>query len=210
MQPYQKAALAKKQQNEMPQNAVKGGIDMISQMAPLLSQYIPPLLALKGLSTLNSGIGSFIKAAGKSGQQPEQIVDFIRNKVTPAEENAQQEQPQQERATEQQNIIQRYAPSLYQEMKNMIDSGANPLQAATKLKNGAGIFANSIKQIENETKADWLSIVESIFGKGDMAQGEINKQPDPKEQMQQIQQSGQGQQALMQMLQKINQRMGQK
>jgi len=195
MQPYQEASEEARRRNLSPQNAIKSGLDLTAKMMPLLSQYVPPLLALKGLSKLNTGVGKFVAAATKSGQQPEQIVDFIRNKVSPAEANPQQEQPQQERATEQQNIIQRYAPSLYQEMKSMIDKGVNPLQAATKLKNSAGIFANSIKQIENETKADWLSIVESIFGKGDMAQ--------PQQQQAQPQQGGSDWNQIMQMAQQF-------
>jgi len=208
MQPYQKAAVGRKQQNEMPQNVVKGGFNVVSQMMPLLSQYVPPLLALKGLSTLNSGIGKFIGAAKKSGEQPEAIIDFIRHKVSPQQENQQidqgQELQQEESSPQQQNIIQRLAPSVYQEMVQLINKGMSPLKAAAKLKSGLGIFANSIKQIEDQTKTDWLSIVESIFGRGDMAQPQ---QQQPQEHQPQAQ-GGQGQQALMQMLQKINQRMG--
>ncbi len=195
MQPYQEASEEARRRNLNPQNAIKGGLDLTSKMMPLLSQYIPPLLALKGLSKLNTGVGKFVSAATRAGQQPEQIVDFIRNKVSPSEENIQQEQSQQERATEQQNIIQRYAPSLYQEIKSMIDKGVNPMQAATKLKNSYGVFANSIKQIENETKSDWLSIVESVFGKGDIAQ--------PQQGQPQSQQGGSDWGQIMQMAQQF-------
>ena len=199
MQPYQEASQEARRRNLSPQNAMNAGLDLTSKMMPLLSQYVPPLLALKGLSSLNSGMGKFISAATKAGQQPDQIVDFIRQKASPSNERTQSEEEEnpdnRPTSQDQQNIIQRLAPSVYQEMVQLINKGMNPMQAATKLKNGYGVFANSIKQIENETKADWLSIVESIFGKGNMAQ--------PSEQQGQTQQGGSDWGQIMQMAQQF-------
>jgi hypothetical protein len=73
-----------------------------------------------------------------------------------------------------------------------------------------------IQQIEKDYQTDWLELVESIFGKGDIAQQGMQGQqqqaaPQAQQQMgqpQQQMQGGSGNARLLQMLQGINQRLG--
>ena len=196
MQPYQKAALANKEHGEIANTAFQGGVNVISQMMPLLSQYVPPLLALKGLSKLNSGISSFIKAASNSGQQPEQIVDFIRNKVSPSQE----QKPQG-------NVIEQYSPELFQFLKSQIDSGRDVMQAGALAQN-ENRFASVIQKMSKDHKANWSSILQTVFG-GPANASQQEQNVGQEAAISQSQGPGPGQQALMQVLKKINQRMGQ-
>ncbi len=216
MIPYREAGRAVREEGERPIRALQSaaslglgavgltgasaaGATLMKRALPLLSKYIPQDLAIKGLSKLDPRFGKFIKNAMNDGHEFDEIKDFIEEKGTSDLEKM--EKPKEER-----NIIEKYAPSIYQEMKDLIGNGVSPLDAARKMKNRLGADSNSIKQMEKDYKTDWFNIVESVFGKGDMAQ-----QAPQEQQMQEPQQGqgGQGQQALMAILQKIQQSRGQ-
>lgn len=102
---------------------------------------------------------------------------------------------------EDRNIIEQESPELYQFILDQIREGHKPIQAgavATTHKK----FSNAIKKLMKTHKIPWSNIIESVFGAGDQA---LPKVAENSGQLQQ----GQGSQALMAMLQKINQRLGQ-
>lgn len=234
MQPYQAASEELIGRGERPRKALKqlgqlgisvaAGSSVINRVLPLLSKYIPPEIAEKGLNKINPNFGKFIKRSLMNGNNFEQVRDFIKNKVQPKEqlpematndEEAGFEQPKQQKKSlaqglqedldkqygkqpNQQNIIQQYSPELFQLLKSQVQAGSSPVKAATEAAQ-SGKFAQVIKQMQNDHKIGFGQIVQSIFG---------NEQAQPQQQGQQ--QPGKGQQALMQSMQQLTQLLGNK
>ncbi len=171
------------------------GAGIASKIAPFLSKYITPDLALKGISKLSPKVGDFLKRGMEAGLNVQDGLDFVKEQISNS-------------AVDQRNIIEQYDPELNTYLKNYVDKGMSPLEAGKKAIRHDR-FAKAIKQMEKDHKAPWTSIIESIFGRGDKAQ-QVTQQPIQQQQepQPQQQQPGQGQQALMAILQKIQQTRG--
>lgn len=210
MQPYQQASEELRRQGEAPIRAIGkaatlaagattafGGLSL-SKVLPFLNKYVPENLAVKGLDKIDPRFGKFIAKAQKAGASWDEISEFINQKA---------EESDQKQASEDRNVIEKYSPELHEFIQNEIKRGRSPLEAgaiATMGKKGTEKFKSIIEKIVKEHKAPWSSIIETVYGQGDKAQ-----QPSSDMQSQQIpQSSGNGNQALMQILSKINQRLG--
>lgn len=214
MQPYQEATEEISRQGELPlkiaKNAVSAGGAVASagggaylaggalnRVLPFLSKYIPPDLAMKGLNKIDPRYGSFIKKAMAAGKTFDEVKEFIGSKI---EEEGESNKP----AKQDRNIIEQYSPNLFQYLKDLIGKGSSPVQAAAKARKFLDKKDQDlISKMEKEHKTDWPSIVQSIFG------GQGTAQPQQPDQVNQGAQSGPGQQALMDILSKINQQLGQ-
>lgn len=211
MQPYQEASKEIQRQGQRPVNALKtaasigagyAGGALLGRVMPLLSKYVPEDLAIKGLNKIDPRFGKFINTAMSNGTPFEEVKSFIEEKAAEAE---QQEQPKEGR-----NIIQQYSDKLHEQLQNLIKKGMTPAQAVSLV----DIYPHHkqvIEKIEKEHKVPFHSLVQSIYGGGDQAlaqQGQQQQQPQQQPQQQSQQQSGQGQQALMAILQKIQQTRG--
>ena len=56
------------------------GQKLLGKIAPFLSEYIPAVTAIKGISKVNPKIGKFIKSAEKKGKTPDEIKEFMTEK----------------------------------------------------------------------------------------------------------------------------------
>lgn len=98
---------------------------------------------------------------------------------------------------EQRNILQQYSPELYQFLVGHIQQGRSPLEAGAIAQQDKK-FLPIIKRLEKDHKAPFSSILQAIFpAMGQQLQG----QSEPNQQ-------GQGQQALMQSMQQLQQLLG--
>jgi len=210
-----------------------GGGLAASKVLPFLSKYIPADLAIKGLTKIDPRFGIFINTALKKGKSFDEIKQFIQGEVekgqqqesetepnlSPSgfpikEKNQQQTNPKKQNAKDQRNIIEQYSPELHQMLSKHVTAGRSPTEAAALAANegkGQKSFKAIIKKIQEDHKTPFESIVESIYGGGQYG-GSVNP-PQQNQQPQQPQQQGQqqagsGQQALMSILQKIDQRLG--
>jgi len=180
-----------------------------SKIMPLLNKYVPVDLAIKGISKVSPKTGDFLKRGMSMGLTAESGLDFLKEQM----------ETKNEPIKENRNIIEQYAPELHQFISDEIKQGRTPIEAAamaTLDKTGRKSFKNIIKKLTQDHKTPWSQIVESIYGSGQTAQpSQSPQQPTPTQQMQpQGQQAplqaqpGQGQQALMSILQQINQKIG--
>lgn len=230
MNPYEKTSDEMKRQSEGPKKFAKGAlgigssiaaasfIPILSRAAPLLSQYIPENLAIKGLSKISPKFGKFIQNAMDEGYDFKEVKDFIGQQINQSNE------PNKDNS----NIIEREAPELHQFISEEIKKGRKPLEAGALAYNNKK-FTQAINKLKNSHKSNWADIIEMVYGKGDKAlpsqQNAVSEdamQPEgsqpirpPSAEAQaaqngnnQQQQPGQGQAALMQVLQKINQKLG--
>jgi hypothetical protein len=211
MQPYQQASeeivRQSKEPGELLKKAGKAAVGVaatapiLSKVAALLNPYVPKDLATKGLEKVNPTFGKFINGATQTGQSQDAILDFIKEKMqeTPEEKESSKKPPQQG------NIIRQYSDKLHAFIESKIKEGKLPM-AAGHIARGHKEFDSIIRKMEKDYKTDWPSILESIYGRGEKAQGQ--KQQTQQMQQPQQTQSGQGQQALMNILQKIQQSRG--
>ena len=214
MIPYQEAGQRIKEQGERParvlgsvasmglqaagiSGAASAGASLMKRALPFLSKYIPQELAIKGLNKLDPRFGKFIKNAMDEGHDFEEVKNFIEEKGT-------SELEEQEKSKEHRNIIEQYSPELFQSLKDQIQRGRTPLEAASHALHDPN-FSKIIKKIQTDHKTSFATILKNIFREeeaGLAQQGRQQAQP-------QQSQSGQGQQALLAILQKIQQSRGQ-
>lgn len=208
MNPYEATSQELLRQSEGPKRFLKGALSVggaigglsfaptLSRIAPLLSNYIPQELAIKGLNKIDPKLGQFANKALSSGFDFEEIKKFLGSQV----------EQSQKTEKESNNIIQKYSPELNEFILDRIKQGDTPLQAAARATvepQKGKAFNEIIKKMKKDYKMNWGDIIESIFGPSEQAKPNENIQQKLQENV------GPGQQALMSVLEKINQRLGQ-
>ena|SRR6187551_1241099 len=157
------------------------GAGAFTKVLPFLSEHIPLDMAIKGISKVSPKVGDFLRRGQESGLDLKEGLEFIKEKITGNKQNLPEEK----------NAIQMHSQKLFDLIEDMIDKGLSPMEAAAKISSDTNSLP-IIKQMEKEYKADWYSIVESIFGRSDSAK-RPQAQPQQQPQQQQMAQSqGQG------------------
>lgn len=180
--------------------ALATGGALASRIMPFLNKYIPVDLAIKGINKVSPRVGAFLKKGQEMGLDVEEGLNFIKEKIS----------PQQEPAKENRNIIQQYSPELHKFISDQVSGGRTPIEAAAIAQHDKR-FADVIKKLTKDHKTPWSSIIESIYGSGQNAQPNqsTNQQQQQTQQQPQQGQAGPGQTALMDILNRINKRLGQ-
>lgn len=169
-QPHQEASQEFQRQSTVPSRSLKTaaniglgvatGSTILNRALPFFSKFIPQNIALKGLSRVNPTMGKFISASEEQGFDPQEIYDFMENKLK--EGIGQQEETE---AKDERNLIQKYSPEIFQTLEYLIKQGLSPAQAALDIRQHEDSkVKNLISQMEKDYKQDWPSIVESVFG----------------------------------------------
>ena len=218
MQPYQKAEETLRTSGEYPINLAKniglsvvgggaakigamGTAFLIPKIASLINPLVPDKFSKKGLENLVSGFKTFINGAEKEGFDYNEIRDFIGDKIEKTKKVAQGNR----------NIIEQYSPELHQFLSEQIKNGRKPI-AAGAIAEKDKRFADIIKKIKKDHKLPWGHIIDTVYGLGTVPQPVSSQEPiqAPPMQTQQSngEQGGPGQNALMGILQQINQRRG--
>jgi hypothetical protein len=133
------------------------GVGLSSKVLPFLNEYIPTDLALKGISKVSPQLGNFLKKGMSVGLDIQEGLSFIKDNLMKGSE---------QKAPEQKNIIEQYDDQLHSFMKDLISKGRSPLEAGALAKI-SGKFDKSILKMEKENKANFSSIIESVYGKED-------------------------------------------
>lgn len=216
MEPYQRSAESIRSGEESYVSLLKNvgltaigtagatlGSAAISRLIPavgaLINNYVPENLSKAGLSKIDPRFGKFIQGAIDEGYSYEDVRKFLGEKI-------EKSQP----AKENKNIIEQYSPELHRFILEEIQKGRKPMEAGALAQNDKK-FSSVIKKLSGDHKTNWSDILQSVYGRGEMAQsGSIQEQSKAalQQEQQQPQQTGQGQQALMGILQRINQRLG--
>jgi hypothetical protein len=209
MQPYQEASEATRRSGEGVTKLAKyagagvasaAGGKLASVLAgrvgALLSPYISEGMFSKGLEKIDPRFGKFIKGALEEGYDIEEIKDFIGEKVKKTQGVG---HPQ-----EKGNIVAQYSPELHQFILDQLQQGRSPVEAGALAQlesKGARGFKSVIDKITKDHKAPWSAILQTVYGQGqESPQSQASQGSHPAQQ-----QGGQGQQALMEVLQKLQQ-----
>ena len=209
-EPYHRASKALREGEEYPLHVLKNagltalgggagafGAKALGKVLPavgaLINQYVPENIAMAGLNKIDPRFGKFLQGAMAEGYSFDELRQFLGDKI----------QKTQEQAKPDKNIIEKESPELHQFLDQEIRKGRKPIEAAALAQNDKR-FSSIIQKLSKSHKTPWSQIIESIYGTGETAQQNQQQQPQQTQQ-----QPGQGQQALMAILQKINQRLGQ-
>jgi hypothetical protein len=177
------------------------GKNAILKVLPFLSEYIPEDLSLKGISKVVPKLGDFLKNGMNQGLSLKSGLDFLKKEISNMKEET-KEPEKKEQPKENRNIIEQYSPELHEFIKNEVTKGRPVIEAGALAQNNQK-YKNIIKKIEGDHKTNWSAILESIYGGG-----QYSRTVNPPQTQNNPQQAGQGQQALMAIMQKINQRLG--
>lgn len=161
-----------------------GGSQIAQKVLPFLSKFIPQNLMLKALHKIDPRISKFADNALKTGNDIEEVRDFIGNKLQAKPPKT----PKEEQTQDNRNIIEQYSPQLKQFIEDQIAQGRSPLEAGALAQNSSQ-FSQIIKKLSLDHKAPWSAILESIYGGAGQAQPQQNQQS---QQQQPQQQNGQG------------------
>lgn len=187
-----------------------------ARIIPFLNKMIPADLALKGLAKVSPKVADFLKRGQSMGLNIEEGLQYLRDGISSKEEQQQAQKPKDNRS-----IIEQYSPELHQFMSQAVSAGRTPIEAGAIAQHDKR-FTSIINKLSKDHKTPWSQIIDSVYGSGQYG-GAINPtQQGQQQQMQQPQQQAQaqqgapqpgqpgpGQQALMAILQKINQKLGQ-
>ncbi len=177
------------------------GAGIASKVAPFLSEYLPLDLAVKGINKVSPKLGEFLTRGKKLGLDLKEGLDFIK-------ENTGQKSTQKN-----QNIVEQYSPELNQYIKDHIQQGKSALEAGARA-HMKKEYKTIIEKMEKEHKTPWSAILQTAYGnqgEGQQQMAQSNAPTIAREQLggqSQSQQPGEGQQALMSILQKIQQMRG--
>lgn len=219
MQPYQKATEAIRSTEEYPVklakslglNAVGAGIaggatkagyqavnSLLPKIGALINQHVPEAISMKGLSKIDPRFSKFIQGALDEGYSYEDLRGFLGEKISKSET--------QSNPKDNKNVIQQYSPELHEFILGEIQQGRSPLEAGAlaSLDRKGKNFKKIISQIEKDYKAPFSAILETAYGGQSKAQPAAAQESSQKP----AGQSGQGQAALMAILQKIQQARG--
>lgn len=185
MNPSEKAAEEMRRQSQGPERFAKSAIgigaaagaapfaSLLARAAPLLSQYIPENLAIKGLSKISPKFGQFIENVMGKGYDFNEVRDFLGEQV---KESQAQSQP----AKTDKNIIEQYSPELHDFINQQIQSGRSPLEAGWFAEQDKK-FKSAIEKLKKDHKSPWSAILETVYGRGE-GQSKKSNTPSPQPQ----------------------------
>lgn len=163
MQPYQEAAEELRNQGEAPvkfaKNVAKGAASLAtkgalaSRVLPLLSQYVPENLMIRGLSKIDPRLGRFIQTAQKNGEDIGDIRNFMQEKFN----GEKSKQP------DRRSIIEQHSPELHQFIRDEMAKGRTLEQAGAIARQNSS-FSKVINRLEKEHRAPWSNILQNVFG----------------------------------------------
>jgi len=208
--------------------AASAGSKVASKILPFLNKYIPEDLAMKGINKISPQLGNFIKTGMKQGLSLSSGLEFLKENFMKQEEPKKEEAKPKEKQEKFGGAIRRYSEELMDFIEDYIARGRKPHEAGLMALQQKK-FEPIIKKMEKDYKAPFDKILESLFGTmqrpEEMQQGQqslANDVANPphsvppnhplaaqhQQPQQAPQQGGQGQQALMSILQKIQQARG--
>jgi hypothetical protein len=214
MEPYKKASEAIRSGEEFPLQLLKnagltalgGGIasygskalnKLIPSIGAMINQFVPDNMAIAGLKKIDSRFGKFIEGAMSEGYTFDEVRQFLGDKINDTVKN---------QAKQEKNIIEQYSPELFQFIQDQIGRGRSPIEAGA-IAQSNNKFLPAIKKMEKDNKANWSSILESVFGTAQQPRQQMS--PDMQSQQMQSQQQSPAMQTLVQLLQKSQAMRGQ-
>jgi phytoene dehydrogenase-like protein len=182
-----------------------------SKIMPFLSSYIPASLAMKGIKKVAPQLGEALSKGMDQGLNLEEGFEYLRDAFS-------------SKSKDKKSNLQKYAPEVYEKMKEMVQQGENPRRALMRMLADKK-HQEKLMRMQKDLGMDMYDIAEQAFRKespqGQSAQDQNMQQGSPQQTpsqqpmqqqaqqpMQNNQQQGQGAQKLLSILQQLKQARG--
>lgn len=176
------------------------GLGLGAKILPFINEFIPTDLAVKGISKVSPQAGDLLRKGMSQGLDVKDGLQFLKESFA--------KQGEAKKTQENRSIIEQYSPELNQFIQGEIQKGRTPMEAGALAQLQKG-FKKVISQMTKDHNIPFSAILQTAFGEPGMAQGQPQQAQQPQGQPAQGQQQpGQGQQALMAILQKLQQSRG--
>ena len=182
--------------------AIGGGVG--AKILPFLSEYIPMDLAVKGISKVSPKIGDFLKRGMSQGLDIKEGLNFVKDSITKPQEAKQAPAVETPKETPF-DLLGKYSPKLAEYFRSQLQKGEKPGIVRLLAQQD---FPNEVKQIEKDHKRSFKEVINDLFEGKAPIQPSQAQPSQPEQQPQAAQGVGPGQQKLMDMLQKLNQKLG--
>ncbi len=165
MRPDEMANAAEIERDERFRSNLKRGVGTAASIAggsaaarimPLLSEYVPVDLAIKGLSKVSPKVADFLKRGQSAGLDVKEGMNYVKEMMKPGED-------QKSAAQNKKNLIEMHSPELHQFIEQEMKKGQTHLQAGARatLKKE---FGDVIEKLKKEHKTSWEQILEAVYG----------------------------------------------
>lgn len=131
------------------------GAALSAKIAPFLSEYITPELALKGISKVSPKFGDALRRGMKDGLSLESGLDFLKESIKKPKE--------QENAQQSGNVIEQYSPELHEFISSEIEKGRSPIEAGAAAELN-GKFKNAIGKLTKDHKSPFSALLQTVYG----------------------------------------------
>lgn len=190
--------------------ALSGG-KYLSKILPFLNKYVPQDLSLKGISKVSPKLGNFLKSGMASGLTLDSGLDFLRQY---AEKDGEEGEAAVDAMAD--NPLWRFSKKLAKFVDDAFKIGHTLDEVLGMTTSPGNKFQKEIKHVEKSIGMPFRELLRSIYGGEKQHQGAVQPPTRAVQENQQTgltapqQQGGQGkgQEALMQTLQMINERLG--
>ena len=230
MRPDERASFSESERENRFERNIKGGLKGIGKLAlgtgslgigakiaPFLSELIPVDLAMKGINKLAPKVGQFLKKGQEMGLNLKEGLDFLKKNM--GEKEPEKKELAKESAGKTESFftqafqflksgksVERADPFL-KYAKQFVDSGK--IKDVEDLKTLYEMFKQQQSGQQKKGSTGLSQGLQEQFNQGYGPQGQAQPQQPRQQQAQPQQTAGPGQQALMAILQKINQGKGQ-
>lgn len=134
-----------------------GAIGLSSKIAPFLSQYISPEIAVKGISKVSPKIGEFLQKGMAMGLPVQEGLDFVKENLGGVKQDIKKGS-----GPKNINVLGQFSPELQQFVEEKIQSGKSPDHAAALAMNQAEL-SDIVRGVEAKTKKRFTEFVREIY-----------------------------------------------
>lgn len=148
--------------------AVAAGMGVAgSRLLPLLGEFVPMELAMKGINKIAPKVGDFLQRGQKAGLDLRDGLDFLKNQI---ERSA--ERKEESKINPFQNFENEF-PRLSEALNRIVEQG-QPAEAAAAILKNASWAKSDINKLEKNVGKNFVDFVKEMFGS---PQNQTIKQP---------------------------------
>lgn len=130
-----------------------------SRLLPLLGEFVPMELAMKGINKIAPKVGDFLQRGQKAGLDLRDGFDFIKNQI---EKSSERKEERESKSNPFQNFENEF-PRLSEALNKIVEQG-QPAEAAAAILKNASWAKSDINKLEKNVGKNFVDFVKEMFG----------------------------------------------
>lgn len=139
------------------------GSGIVKNILPLLSEYVPAELAMKGINKISPKLGEYLRKGQESGLDIKEGLNFLRDKI--------QGEPQKKEMVQAGNIIGQFSPELQEFVEEKLKQGMSTDQASAVARVDSK-FSPLLPRIEKQANMKFSEILRHMYGEQEAQQAQ--------------------------------------